>query len=65
MEDEKKQKLVEQRRQAPAPIVKGNYYDSEQYDLRRQALNEQQHKDYQNYLRGVSLHLLTINHRLL
>ncbi|XP_056020007.1 trichohyalin-like isoform X14 [Ostrea edulis] len=52
MEDEKKQKLVEQRRQAPAPIVKGNYYDSEQYDLRRQALNEQQHKDYQNYLRG-------------
>ncbi|XP_019928424.3 trichohyalin isoform X15 [Magallana gigas] len=52
LEDEKKQKLADQRRQAPAPIVKGDYYDSEQYDRRRQALNDLQHREYQNYLKN-------------
>lgn len=52
LEDEKKQKLAEKRRQAPAPIVKGDYYDSEQYDRRRQALNDLQHREYQNYLKN-------------
>ncbi|XP_078316504.1 uncharacterized protein LOC111120232 isoform X24 [Crassostrea virginica] len=52
LEDDKRNKLAEQRRQAPAPIVKGDYYDSEQYDRRRQALNDLQHKEYQNYLKN-------------
>ncbi|XP_078316507.1 uncharacterized protein LOC111120232 isoform X27 [Crassostrea virginica] len=56
LEDDKRNKLAEQRRQAPAPIVKGDYYDSEQYDRRRQALNDLQHKEYQNYLKNVDPH---------
>ncbi|XP_062591326.1 trichohyalin-like isoform X24 [Saccostrea cucullata] len=52
MEDEKRMKLVEQRRQAPAPIIKGDYYSSEQYDHKRQALRDQQHREYQNYLKS-------------
>lgn len=60
LEDDKRNKLAEQRRQAPAPIVKGDYYDSEQYDRRRQALNDLQHKEYQNYLKNVSVWRLTL-----
>ncbi|XP_061192480.1 trichohyalin-like [Saccostrea echinata] len=52
LEDERRQKLVEQRQQAPAPIIKGDYYSSEQYDHKRQALRDQQHREYQNYLKS-------------
>ncbi|XP_061181042.1 trichohyalin-like [Saccostrea echinata] len=55
LEDERRQKLVEQRRQAPAPIIKGDYYSSEQYDHKRQALRDQQHREYQNYLKSDDL----------
>ncbi|KAK3089408.1 hypothetical protein FSP39_003414 [Pinctada imbricata] len=53
-DDARKQKMNEVRRQPAAPVVKGDYYDSESYDLKRQYLMEEKHKEYQNYLKKKS-----------